>query len=1195
MAFTVTYNANGATSGTAPVDPGSPYANNATVTVLGPGGLAKTGDTFAYWNTAADGSGTVYGPGATFTITSNVTLYAEWYTTQGLTGGGITKHYAFSYDATLAASGLEPARTNSVIANAESDYAIMSNWFGGLDISSKLTSPYPIYVANLGGGAGGFNGTGAGTGGTYPNISSTLKGGNGNAAFLRYLIVSEIVEELMYVQNQGWFAPDSSNEQSCGEALSRFLAQQFLVVTGLGIEEPGYAISPSWLNSSLPTSNPSSTQLGGQLAALSGAINATATTIGVSSVPNLAFASTYIIQIDNEQMLVTSSNGGAKTLTVARAYNGTAATTHSNQTPVSLNYGSRTDYINTTLQYDHGIDAASGCAMLFLYYLNVQLGFSVKQIIAAAPGVNNAAACLRGVYGNLTQDPSDPFPFFSFLLATAFPPDIVATIPGPNADNPWPIGILQFWGEKNTWGHDEVSDLINTSNGVYPKGFWLMLSGFNRQVAGAATPATPTVAFPSTTTGLDPVGIEYESANLLVPQRIRYPYDVLFTSAALAGFPKSGEKPAAVKTSINLLGQNFAANSEFFFIAGADPYFTNVLPNPDPQAENAPYLSEDLRVFTATPGLNPAPVPGAPAFPSDSVAGAYAYVQSLISWLNQNHGDPSKPDPFDPTNNIIPTQKSALTGDSSVTPVTVSNNTTYNNYNFAVARLRLQGATPGPAGAAQKVKVFFRLWGTQTADTDWDPTYTYLSKKDSSANPLYPEAPSDNHTMPFFATGNTPNLSDPNNPEYGNNGVNNQTITIEQGDTQWAYFGCFLNLYDDSFTVNGVDVKQTYPGTHHCLVAELAYAGAPIRNAGGVVVTPETSSQLAQRNLQITHSDNPGPPSTHRIPQTFDTRLSRLAAVQTGLMSVPDELMIDWGNTPPGSIASIYWPGVFAADVLALAQRFYSIQSLSQADPHTIRCRTLNGVTYVPIPFGTGDSLAGLLTIDLPPTVVAGQQFDIVVRRVSSRQYRAAPPPPPPPPPPSLQIGSDGIRIAPAMQAVVEDLITERYVVGSFRISIPVATAATILPAEETTLAIMKARLQAMPPSNRWYPVLLRYIAYISGRVQGLGGDPNRIPPSFNGAPIGLLIGGKEEPLGHPHRYTGKIAALIFDNFGDFDGFLLDTGQHEHRFDSRERDCRDLAERVWRERLRITVITEPHEPHRVRTVLIREPPAPTRV
>jgi len=33
-----------------------------------------------------------------------------------------------------------------------------------------------------------------------------------------------------------------------------------------------------------------------------------------------------------------------------------------------------------------------------------------------------------------------------------------------------------------------------------------------------------------------------------------------------------------------------------------------------------------------------------------------------------------------------------------------------------------------------------------------------------------------------------------------------------------------------------------------------------------------------------------------------------------------------------------------------------------------------------------------------------------------------------------------------------------------------------MLPAEETTLAILKARLEAMPRTNRWYPVLLRCI-----------------------------------------------------------------------------------------------------------------------
>lgn len=79
--FTVTYNANGATSGTAPTDASSPYAPSSTVTVkANTGDLARTGCTFAGWNTAADGSGTDYAASgsATFTITANTTLYAKW-------------------------------------------------------------------------------------------------------------------------------------------------------------------------------------------------------------------------------------------------------------------------------------------------------------------------------------------------------------------------------------------------------------------------------------------------------------------------------------------------------------------------------------------------------------------------------------------------------------------------------------------------------------------------------------------------------------------------------------------------------------------------------------------------------------------------------------------------------------------------------------------------------------------------------------------------------------------------------------------------------------------------------------------------------------------------------------------------------------------------------------------------------------
>ena len=82
----MTYDANGATGGTVPVDVSSPYADNATVTVLGnTGSLVKTGFIFAGWNTAANGSGTNYSATNTFTILANTVLYAQWTATYTVT------------------------------------------------------------------------------------------------------------------------------------------------------------------------------------------------------------------------------------------------------------------------------------------------------------------------------------------------------------------------------------------------------------------------------------------------------------------------------------------------------------------------------------------------------------------------------------------------------------------------------------------------------------------------------------------------------------------------------------------------------------------------------------------------------------------------------------------------------------------------------------------------------------------------------------------------------------------------------------------------------------------------------------------------------------------------------------------------------------------------------------------------------
>ena len=76
---TMAYMGNGNTGGTAPSDGSTPYVGGDTVTVLGnTGSLTKTSNTFVGWNTKANGTGTNYAPGDTFTISAPVMLFAVW-------------------------------------------------------------------------------------------------------------------------------------------------------------------------------------------------------------------------------------------------------------------------------------------------------------------------------------------------------------------------------------------------------------------------------------------------------------------------------------------------------------------------------------------------------------------------------------------------------------------------------------------------------------------------------------------------------------------------------------------------------------------------------------------------------------------------------------------------------------------------------------------------------------------------------------------------------------------------------------------------------------------------------------------------------------------------------------------------------------------------------------------------------------
>nr|WP_274963923.1 InlB B-repeat-containing protein [Bifidobacterium crudilactis] len=76
--YQVTYNANSATSGSAPAKSAATVKGAAVTLAANSGSLARTGYVFAGWNTAADGTGTSYAVSSSQTFAGNTTVYARW-------------------------------------------------------------------------------------------------------------------------------------------------------------------------------------------------------------------------------------------------------------------------------------------------------------------------------------------------------------------------------------------------------------------------------------------------------------------------------------------------------------------------------------------------------------------------------------------------------------------------------------------------------------------------------------------------------------------------------------------------------------------------------------------------------------------------------------------------------------------------------------------------------------------------------------------------------------------------------------------------------------------------------------------------------------------------------------------------------------------------------------------------------------
>lgn len=140
--FTVTYDGNTPTTGAAPTD-GTAYRSGQSVTVLGnSGSLAKSGYTFDGWCNArpaagAPCSGMARPSSSTFTIVTNVNLYAVWVAntltvTYDEQGGSSVTDGSTATGASIAASPGTPTRSGHTF----------NGWFAVSAGGSSITFPY---------------------------------------------------------------------------------------------------------------------------------------------------------------------------------------------------------------------------------------------------------------------------------------------------------------------------------------------------------------------------------------------------------------------------------------------------------------------------------------------------------------------------------------------------------------------------------------------------------------------------------------------------------------------------------------------------------------------------------------------------------------------------------------------------------------------------------------------------------------------------------------------------------------------------------------------------------------------------------------------------------------------------------------------------------------------------------------------
>lgn len=519
-------------------------------------------------------------------------------------------------------------------------------------------------------------------------------------------------------------------------------------------------------------------------------------------------------------------------------------------------------------------------------------------------------------------------------------------------------------------------------------------------------------------------------------------------------------------------------------------------PNPYMLDGDTHWLSTDLRVFQVTEGGTKF---GQPAI-GNSETSAISFLQNVLTSLNATpaSGASQFNSELDPGQDASKLELSRSRSGQRV-------------FNFAIAKVRYRGRSLNAAN----VRAFFRMFMSTSPSVAFNSTTTYRRANNTAGDPIPLLGLSGGEilTIPFFAQARVNTAVE--SMLLQQDTANTRTINHAAGSETYAFFGCLLDFNQTALRFplhpgsNGPyssglkSIQELVRGRHQCLVTEIHFASDPI-NEGE---TPGSNDNLAQRNLAIVESDNPGGPATRTVQHTIEIKASEQMGVNNGfrmpyfalphagdtpppdhhqrremVLITNDELIIEWKNLPRNSKATLYIPAIKAEDIIKMSRLRPGPEVLEWVDEHTISC-AVNEITYVPLPPGRTFNLAALLSIELPVDVYKGEKRTVNGKVVYEK----------------------GQRFNVTFKQV-EGM--KRKILGAFELVIPVSSAELLLENEMQDYAVFKHIFRSIPPDNRWYPVFERYLQHTGARVNGFGGNAAIIEASPDGisGQTGIII-----------------------------------------------------------------------------------------